>query len=61
MYRLNLVSSKAQNISAKLLLRWSQPVVITKFVRSNVVLLADPESGLVLRGAHVGQLKPCVN
>jgi len=42
-YCLNLASSKAQNISAKLLLRWSKPMVIAKIVRPNVVLLANPE------------------
>ena len=31
-YRLHLASSKAQNITAKLLLRWSRPVVIAKMV-----------------------------
>jgi len=41
-YRLNLVSSKAQNVTAKLMLRWSKPTVIAKIVRPNVVLLANP-------------------
>jgi hypothetical protein len=57
MYRLNLVSSKARNVSAKLLLKWSHPVTVAKFVRPNVVLLANPETGVVVRRAHVSQLK----
>jgi len=56
-YRLNLASSKAQNISAKLLLRWSKPIVIAKIVRPNVILLANPETGVIVRRAHVSQLK----
>jgi hypothetical protein len=60
MYRLNLVSLKGQNIYAKLLLRWSRPVVVARIVRPNVVLLADPDTGVVVRRAHVSQLKPYV-
>jgi hypothetical protein len=57
MYRLNLTSSKTQNISAKLLLRWSKPVVIAKIVRPNLVLLANPDTGFIIRRAYVSQLK----
>jgi hypothetical protein len=60
MYRLNLVSSKGRNISAKLLLCWSRPVVVARIVRPNVVLLANPDTGVVVRRAHVSQLKPYV-
>jgi len=56
-YRMNLAISKAQNISTKLLLRWSKPMVIGKIVRPNVVLLANPETAVILRWAHVSQLK----
>ena len=59
-YRMNVVSSKARGISAKLLLRWSKPAVIAKIVRPNVVLLANPETGVIIRRAHVTQLKPYV-
>ena len=58
-YRLRLISSKGQNISAKLLLRWSIPVTIVKIVRPNVVLLANPDTGVIIRRAHISQLKPC--
>jgi hypothetical protein len=60
MYRLNLVSSKARNISAKLLLRWSKPVIVARIVRPNVVLLANPDTGVIVRRAYVSQLKPYV-
>ena len=59
-FRLNLVSSKARNVAAKLMLRWSDPVVIAKFVGNNTVLLANPDTGVIVRQAHVSQLKPYV-
>ena len=59
-YRLNLTSSKNQNISAKLQLRWSKPMVIAKIVRPNVVLLANTDTGVIIRRAHVSQLKKYV-
>ena len=57
MYRKNLVSSKAQNVTAKLLLRWSEPLVISKITNDNNVLLANPGTGGIVRKAHVSQLK----
>jgi len=57
MSRRNLVSSKAQNITAKLSLRWSEPLVTSKIVKQNKVLLANPNTGVVVRKAHVSQLK----
>ena len=58
LYRQNVLSSKARNISAKLSMKWSQPVVIAKILRPNVVLLANPGTGVIVRRAHVSQLKP---
>jgi hypothetical protein len=60
MYRKNLVSSKINKESAKLMLRWSEALVITEFLRDNVVLLANPKTGVVVRRAHVSQLKSYV-
>ena len=57
MFRKNLVSSKAQNVPSKLLMRWSDPVIIVKFVSMNSVSLANPDTGVVIRRAHVSQLK----
>ena len=47
MYKKNLVSSKVQNISGKLLLRWSEPLVIAKIVNNNNVLFANPGTGVM--------------
>ena len=60
MYRKNLVNSKAQNVSSKFLMWWSNPLVLAKFVATNTVLLANPDIGVIIRRAHVSQLKPCV-
>ena len=59
-FRIHAVSSKARNITAKLLLRWSKPVVVAKIVGPNTVLLANPETGVIVRRAHMSQLKPFV-
>jgi len=59
-YRLTLVSSKGQDRTAKMMLRWSRPYTIAREIRPNVVLLADPNTGVVVKRAHVSQLKPCV-
>jgi hypothetical protein len=58
-YRLTLISSKARDVSAKMMLRWSEPCVILREVRPNVMLLGRPGTGVVVRRAHVSQLKPC--
>jgi len=58
-YQLKLCTSKAQNISAKLLLMWSEPMILAQRVRPNVVLLANPDACVIIRRAHVSQLKPC--
>ena len=59
-YRLKLISSKPHGISAKMMLRWSEPCVVLKEIRPNVVLLGRPDTGAVVRRAHVSQLKGCV-
>ena len=57
MFKRSLLSNKSQNITAKLSLRCSQPVVISKVVNQNNVLLANTNTGVVIRKAHVSQLK----
>jgi hypothetical protein len=57
MYWLNLVSSRVCETLAKLMLKWTKPVVIVKFLNPNVVLLANPETGVTVRKAHISQLK----
>ena len=51
-YRLNPISSKAREISAKLMLKWSEPCVILREVRPNVVLLGRQGTRIVVRRAH---------
>jgi len=60
MYRKHLVSSKGKNVTGKLLLRWSEPLVIAKIVNSNNVSVANPNTGVNVRRAHVSQLKSYV-
>ena len=55
-YRLHPISSKVRGVSAKLMLRWSEPCIILEEVRPNVVLLGRPDTGIVRR-AHASQLK----
>jgi len=57
MYKEHPMSSKARNISGKLLLRWSKPVVISRIVNDNNVVLTDPVTGETVRKAHVSQLE----
>jgi hypothetical protein len=59
-HRLVTISSKANNISEKLALKWSKPVVIARVVRPNVFLVANPETGVVTRRVHVSQIKKFV-
>jgi hypothetical protein len=58
MFKRNSVSSKAQNITSKLLMRWSEPVIIAKIINTNNMLLVNPDTGVIIRRAHVSQLKP---
>jgi hypothetical protein len=56
--RLHPQSSKSQQRSAKLDFKWSMPLVIVKYVFPVTVLLANPDTGVIIRKAHVSQLKP---
>jgi hypothetical protein len=56
-YKLNLISFKVKRTSATMLMKWSQPVVIAKFLAPNVVQLANPLTGVLVRKAHVSQIK----
>jgi hypothetical protein len=55
--RLNPLSSRLRQGSAKLELKWSEPLKIARFVPSVTVLLANPDTGVIVRRAHVSQLK----
>jgi hypothetical protein len=56
--RLHPHSSKSLQRSAKLDFKWSAPLVIAKFVSPVTALLANPDTGVVIRKAHESQLKP---
>ena len=60
MCKKQFVSSKPHNLTGKLMLRWSEPVIIAKMVNDNNVLLANPDTGVIIRRAHVSQLKAYV-
>jgi hypothetical protein len=55
--RLHPVSSKVQQRSAKLDNKWSIPLVIARFLSAVTVQLANPDTGVVVRKAHVSQIK----
>jgi hypothetical protein len=50
-------SSKLHQRSAKLDYKWSMPLVIAKFLSPVTVALANAETVVVVRKAHVSQLK----
>ena len=60
-----LLSSRllSKNLKIKIYRTIILPVVlcgcVAKFVRPNVVLLANLDTGVIIRRAHVSQLKPC--
>jgi hypothetical protein len=55
--RLHSQSSKSQRRSAKLDCKWSLPFKIVKFITPVSVLLANPSTGVIVKRAHVSQLK----
>ena len=55
--RLPPLSYRSRQRSAKLDLRWSVPWKIARFVSPVTVLLANPDTGVIVRKAHVSQLK----
>ena len=54
---LHPLSSKSQQHSAKLDLKWSVPMRLARFVSPVTVLLANPDTGVIVRKDHVSQLK----
>jgi hypothetical protein len=55
--RTHPLSSRAQQRSAKLDFKWSTSLTIAKFVSPVTVQLANPDTGVIVRRAHVTQLK----
>jgi hypothetical protein len=56
--RLHPTSSKSRQRSAKLEFKRSVPLMIAKFVSPVTALLANPETGVIVKKAHGSQLKP---
>jgi hypothetical protein len=55
--KLHPLSSKVLRRSAKLENKWSEPLLIAKFLTRVTVQLANPDTGVLVRKAHVSQLK----
>jgi hypothetical protein len=55
---LHPLSSKSHRRSTKFDFKWSVPLVIAKYVSPVTVLLANPDTGVVVGKAHVSKLKP---
>jgi hypothetical protein len=53
------ISSRLMKRSAELENRWSNPMVIAKFLTQVTVQLVNPDTGVILRKAHISQLKTC--
>ena len=46
-----------KGVSAKMELRWSKSMITAKFLKPNIVQLANADTGVVVKKAHVGQLE----
>ena len=57
LYRTHILSAKGKRLMAKMSNKWSGPLVIVKFVTPVTVVLANPETGVIVRKAHVSQVK----
>jgi hypothetical protein len=55
--RRNPLSSRSHQRSAKLDWKWSAPLKIAKFVSPVTILLANPDTGVIVCKAHVSQVK----
>jgi hypothetical protein len=51
------ISSRLMRRSAKLENKWSNPLVIARFLTQVTVQLANPDTGVIVRKAHVSHLK----
>jgi hypothetical protein len=52
------MGSKSRQRSTKLDYKWSVLLVTATFVSPITALLANPDTGVIIRKAHVSQLKP---
>lgn len=57
-FRQNVISKKADKVTQKLAYRWSEPVLIDRWLTKVTARLVDPKTKKVIRKAHISQLKP---
>jgi hypothetical protein len=55
--KLHPQSSKALKRSAKIENKWSDPLLITRFLTHVTVQIANPDTGVIVSKTHVSQLK----
>jgi hypothetical protein len=55
--KLHPQNSKVLKHSAKIENKWSDPLLITRFLTNVTVQLANPDTGVIVRKAHISQLK----
>jgi hypothetical protein len=55
--RLHPLSSKSQQRSSNLGYRWSEPLKVARLVSPVTVLLANSDTRVIIKKAHVSQLK----
>ena len=57
MCRTHVLSAKGKQITAKISNEWSGPLVIARFATPVTVVLANPDTGVIVRKAHVSLVK----
>ena len=57
-YRIRTPLLKGLERHRLLLMRWLEPIIIAIFVCTYFVILAIPDTGIIIYRAHVSQLKP---
>jgi hypothetical protein len=55
--KLHPQSSKVLKSSAKIENKWSNPLLISRFLTKVTVQLANPDNSVIVRKAHISQLK----
>jgi hypothetical protein len=55
--KLHPLSSKPLQQSAKIASKWAGPFVVVKFLTKVKVQLANPDTGVIVKKAHVSQIK----
>jgi hypothetical protein len=53
--QINVLSLKEKSVAAKLELKWSKTMAIAKFMKPKVVQIANANSGVMGKKAHLSQ------